>query len=108
MRELPHPAVEDFQLPEVMHALADPMRLEMVRRLAENDNDENCVGLSDGITIHKSTVSHHFRVLREAGITSTRVEGRNRFVRLRRDALDERFPGLLDAVLSALNSTIVV
>lgn len=101
MRELPHPAVADIRLPEVMHAFADPVRLELVRRLAES-TDENCVGVADGITIHKSTVSHHFRVLREAGVTSTRVEGRSRYVVLRREALDERFPGLLDSVLNAL------
>jgi DNA-binding transcriptional ArsR family regulator len=102
MRELPHPAVADIQLSEVLHALADPVRLEMVQRLAENTGDENCIGVTDGITIHKSTVSHHFRVLRESGITSTRVDGRNRYVQIRREALDERFPGLLDSVLNAL------
>lgn len=104
MRELPHPAVADIELPEVMHALADPVRLEMVRRLAQNSGDENCIGVTDGITIHKSTVSHHFRVLRESGVTETRVDGRNRYVQIRRAALEERFPGLLDAVLKALES----
>lgn len=104
MRELPHPAVADIELPEVMHALADPVRLEMVRRLAQNTGDENCIGVTDGITIHKSTVSHHFRVLRESGVTETRVDGRNRYVQIRRAALEERFPGLLDAVLKALES----
>jgi DNA-binding transcriptional ArsR family regulator len=104
MRELPHPAVADIELPEVMHALADPVRLEMVRRLAQNTGNENCIGVTDGITIHKSTVSHHFRVLRESGVTETRVDGRNRYVQIRRAALEERFPGLLDAVLKALES----
>ncbi|MFK0022957.1 ArsR/SmtB family transcription factor [Streptomyces sp. NPDC090798] len=52
--------------------------------------------------LHKSTVSHHMRIMREAGLTSTRAVGRNRFVRLRRDDLDARFPGLLDALLKSL------
>ncbi|MGY4922640.1 ArsR/SmtB family transcription factor [Streptomyces sp. 900105755] len=52
--------------------------------------------------LHKSTVSHHMKIMREAGITSTRAVGRNRYVQLRRADLDARFPGLLDAVLKAL------
>jgi DNA-binding transcriptional ArsR family regulator len=103
MRELPHPATEDLQLPVVMHALADPVRLEVVRRLADGD-EWNCAGLDEGVAVHKSTMSHHFRVLRESGVTRTRVDGRTRFIHLNRDAVDERFPGLLDAVLKALGS----
>jgi DNA-binding transcriptional ArsR family regulator len=49
-------------------------------------------------------MSHHFRVLRESGVTRTRLEGRTRFIHLNRTALDGRFPGLLDAVLRALEA----
>ncbi|QIS20894.1 ArsR/SmtB family transcription factor [Nocardia terpenica] len=102
MRELPHPATEDIQLTQVMHALSDPARLEIVARLA--DGDENCTVIGNGIELHKSTLSHHYRVLREAGLTRTTADGRSRLVRLRRDDLNDRFPGLLDSVLAALRS----
>ena len=70
-------------------------------RLAETDG-ENCGGVGSGIDLHKSTISHHYRVLREAGVTLTTIEGRSRVVRLRRDDLEARFPGLLPSVLAAV------
>lgn len=97
-----HPATEDIELAQVMHALSDPARLEIVARLA-NGGGEPCHAAARGIDLHKSTLSHHYRVLREAGVTVTTAEGRVRMVRLRRDGLDARFPGLLDAVLNALD-----
>lgn len=66
MREPFHPQTEDIELAAVMHALSDPVRLEIVARLADTDG-ENCGGIGDGIDVHKSTLSHHYRVLREAG-----------------------------------------
>jgi DNA-binding transcriptional ArsR family regulator len=101
MSELWHPATNSIELSEVMRALADPARLEIVARLAAT-NGANCQAVGSGIELHKSTMSHHYRVLREAGVTSTTQEGRARVVRLRRDDLDTRFPGLLDSVLAAL------
>src|SRR3569832_1780737 len=95
-----HPAIDDVELASVLHALADPVRLEIVGRLAEIDG-EACGGVAEGIDLHKSTLSHHYRVLREAGLTSTTGDGRTRGVRLRRDDLEVRFPGLLAAVLAA-------
>ncbi|GAB3739149.1 ArsR/SmtB family transcription factor [Microlunatus parietis] len=100
MRELPHPPADTIRLAQVLHALSDEARLEIVARLAESD--ETCAPLGDGIELHKSTLSHHYRVLREAGLTHTTVVGRTRLIRLRRDDLDELFPGLLDAVLHNL------
>jgi DNA-binding transcriptional ArsR family regulator len=87
MREVHHPPREEIELHSVLHALSDHARLAVVRPLA--------LGLS------KPTLSHHFRVLREAGIVRTRPDGRKRLLSLRRDDLEARFPGLLDAVLSA-------
>jgi len=81
--------------------LSDAVRLELVHRLAVGW-EGNCTLLSEDIEIHKSTLSHHYRVLRESGVTRTTVDGRDRHIRLNRDALDERFPGLLDSVLNAL------
>lgn len=101
MRELNHPPRSKISLPSVLHALSDPTRLDIVRQLAETP------GLSMGgcdTTVAKSTMSHHFKTLREAGITRTRIEGVQRFVSLRRDDLDARFPGLLDVLLRVSKS----
>ena len=72
MREPFHPLVGDLDLATVMHALSDPVRLEIVARLADSDG-ENCGGIGSGIDVHKSTMSHHYRVLREASLTLTTI-----------------------------------
>jgi DNA-binding transcriptional ArsR family regulator len=92
------PSVEALELPAVLHALSDPIRLQLVRSLAENGAC-NCGTFT--VPVAKSTLSHHLRVLREAGVTLTEPNGTQRVVSLRRTDLDERFPGLLDAVLGA-------
>ena len=97
MRAYKHPALDDVVLEDVFHALSDPVRLGIVLQLAR-DGDANCAALDGGRP--KSTVSHHFRVLREAGLVHTRVEGVVHMNALRRDELDRRFPGLMDAVLA--------
>lgn len=99
--QLPHPDTADLDLAAVLHALSDPIRLQLVACLA-CDEGENCGELSNGIELHKSTLSHHYRVLREAGITRTTVVGRTRVMHLRYNDLRARFPGLLDAVFAAL------
>ncbi|KUJ69800.1 ArsR family transcriptional regulator [Streptomyces albus subsp. albus] len=99
---LPQPDADAIELVTVLHALGDPVRLQLLGVYAdaeEHDCDPCALGLE---RLHKSTVSHHMRVLRESGLTSTRVAGRKRYVRLRRADLDARFPGLLDSVLGAL------
>lgn len=98
MRTPSHPATESIQLPGVFHALSDPARLGIVLGLAESE--EQCCSDLD-VPLSKSTLSHHLKVLREAGVTTTRVEGTRRLMSLRRDDLDLRFPGLLDAILAA-------
>jgi DNA-binding transcriptional ArsR family regulator len=96
VRTLPHPATADLELSTVLHALGDPIRLELVRRLAA-DGETTCTPLA--MTVPKSTLSNHWRILREAGLTSTVVDGRTRRIQLRTDDLDARFPGLLAVVL---------
>jgi DNA-binding transcriptional ArsR family regulator len=96
----PHPAVGDMKLTDVMAALSDPIRVGLVRLLA--DDAERGWG-EFRTPVGKSTLSHHLKTLRAAGVTRTREEGTRCFVRLRRDDLDTRFPGLLDAVLTAAN-----
>jgi DNA-binding transcriptional ArsR family regulator len=93
--DLDRPA-DVLELASVLAALADPVRLLILAALAEH-GEVRCGGLELPVT--KSTASHHFRVLREAGLIETRIEGKHRINSLRRDALDEQFPGLLDAVL---------
>jgi DNA-binding transcriptional ArsR family regulator len=95
---LTHPSTDELTLAAVMDALSDPVRITIVRSLAA-EGEAQCGTLDRGVS--PATRSHHFRVLREAGITLTRPEGTHRFVSLRRDDLDELFPGLLDAVLTA-------
>ena len=98
MREPHHPSRGELELPSVLHALSDPARLEIVRRLAEGD-EPSCGTFELGLS--KATLSHHFRVLRESGVVRMRPEGRKRLLSLRSDDLDACFPGLLDAVLAA-------
>lgn len=92
------PRVDALDLPAVLHALSDPIRLRIVRDLADAGAC-NCGAFA--VPVAKSTLSHHLRVLREAGVTDTQPSGTQRVVSLRRDDLDARFPGLLDAVLAA-------
>src|SRR3954466_7966219 len=92
------PRIEDVTLAAVMAALSDPARVAIVRTLAA-EGERTCGTFDLGIS--KATRSHHFKVLREAGLTHTRAEGTHRHVSLRREELDARFPGLLDAVLAA-------
>ncbi|MFI8828843.1 ArsR/SmtB family transcription factor [Streptomyces sp. NPDC053431] len=101
MREVTQPATEEIRLVEVFHALADPVRLQIVAQLADKGRD-SCSAVGESIDVHRTTMSHHYRVLRESGVTWTEIEGRTRYVSLRRKDLDARFPGLLDAVLAQL------
>jgi DNA-binding transcriptional ArsR family regulator len=92
------PTAEDMTLAAVMAALSDPVRVQIVRGLAASE-ERTCGEFDLGIS--KATRSHHFKVLREAGLTHTRSEGTHRHLSLRREDVDARFPGLLDAVLAA-------
>jgi DNA-binding transcriptional ArsR family regulator len=94
------PALETIDVVTVLHALADPVRLEMVRQLAactEPDGELSCGRIEVPVT--KSTATHHLKVLCAAGLTLEREEGTRKYIRLRRAAVDERFPGLLASVL---------
>lgn len=95
---LGHPGREEIELATVLHALSDPVRLRIVAELA--GGEERTCGSFD-LPVVKSTCTHHFRVLREAGVIKQRLEGTTKLNALRRDDLEQRFPGLLDAVLQA-------
>jgi len=102
---LHHPTVEELELEAVLHALSDPQRLRIVQALAGDAAPRRCGAFDAHVT--KSTLTHHFRVLREAGVIRQQEAGTSRFNSLRRDDLDARFPGLLDAVLAAAPQTAV-
>ena len=99
VESLGHPERDEIELAAVLHALSDPMRLRIVAELAESGGERSCNSFD--LPIVKSTCTHHFKVLREAGVIRQRVVGTKRFSRLRREELEERFPGLLDSVLRA-------
>ena len=97
---LPAPRAEDIRLEAVLQALGDPVRLTIVRALYDEPGGQRACG-TFGLPVAKSTASHHFRVLREAGVIHQRAAGRERLTELRRDDLDARFPGLLASVVGA-------
>ena len=96
------PAPDEVELTAVLHALSDPVRLELVRAL-EAGGEQACGVIP--LPVSPSTRSHHLKILREAGLTVTRLVGKQRLVTLRRDVIDARFPGLLDAVLVSARTT---
>lgn len=96
MSRLQHPPREALELTRVLYALSDPVRLEVVRALAK-DGEQTCAAL-DGDR-PKSTMSHHFKVLRACGLVETRGERTAHLNRLRREDVEARFPGLLESVL---------
>ncbi|MFE2093832.1 ArsR/SmtB family transcription factor [Streptomyces sp. NPDC002596] len=100
-RVLAHPAREEIRIEAVLHALSDPMRLQVVRELAAAEDELTCSRIE--LPVSKSTTTHHFRVLRESGIVSQTYRGTAKMNGLRRDDLDTLFPGLLDAILAAAN-----
>jgi DNA-binding transcriptional ArsR family regulator len=99
-RQLPHPDLADIELPSVLFALSDPARLDLVRQLAMHGALSVAQCQATGPDVPKSTFSHHLKTLREAGLIRNEPSGRQRTVTLRRDEVEARFPGLLDAVLA--------
>jgi DNA-binding transcriptional ArsR family regulator len=97
--ELHYPAPDELQLVDVLQALSDPVRLEIVQILDRADGALACVDLA--LPVSKSTACHHYKVLREAGVVRCREEGTRRYYTLRREELEARFPGVLDSVLRA-------
>jgi DNA-binding transcriptional ArsR family regulator len=98
---LVHPPVEQIEIIRVLHALSDPTRLTIVDTLVAND-EKPCGTFP--VSVSPSTLSHHFRVLREAGVIRQREDGSRRFTSLRRTDLDQCYPGLIDLVLAGARS----
>lgn len=95
MRQMEHPDLADATLEGALSALGDPIRLSVIRVLA--DGQEHLQGDFD-VPVSTSTLSHHMKTLRQAGLAQSRPEGTRCFVSLRPE-FDERFPGLLASVL---------
>lgn len=98
-RILEHPAPEQFTLQGLLEALADPVRRQVVWQLARADRDLNC-GAFD-IPVSRSTSTHHFNVLREAGVIRQYYSGTLKMNALRAEEVERRFPGLLSALVTA-------
>jgi DNA-binding transcriptional ArsR family regulator len=97
--EIAHPARDQIELGAVLHALSDPVRLHIVSCLAAQECAQSTGSIE--VPVSKSTCTHHFRVLREAGLIKQRPEGTARMNELRTDDLEARFPGLLRTVLES-------
>ncbi|MEV6925165.1 helix-turn-helix domain-containing protein [Dactylosporangium sp. NPDC051485] len=96
MRPLPEPATEQLSLASVLYALGDPVRLELVSRVVASPG---MICSDADLDVPKSTLTNHWRILREAGVVRMAVDGRCRRIWLRADELSTQFPGLLDVVL---------
>lgn len=99
MKAIVHPDLAELRLDQVLHALADPLRLAIVRRLAR-EGALSCATSCDGLPTPRATLSRHYDVLRRGGIVWTTRDGVHYRNVLRRADLDRRFPGLLAALLA--------
>lgn len=94
-----HPEREKIRLENVLFALGNPLRLEIVKSLADGV-ELSCGALRKDVA--KSTMTHHWRVLRDSGVIWQRPQGRENLISLRREDLDARFPGLLETLLRVM------
>ena len=97
---LTHPDIGELDVLDVLHALSDPTRMTIVQTLIV-DTERACGTFP--VDVAPSTLTHHFRVLREAGVIRQREDGNRRWTALRLEDLDARFPGLLAAIVGAHN-----
>jgi DNA-binding transcriptional ArsR family regulator len=97
-----HPTRDQIDLPMVLDCLSDPTRLAIVCTLAKRERAETelCCGDFSALS-GKSNLAYHFAKLRETGVLRIRIVGTRRLMKLRREDLDARFPGLLDAVIKS-------
>lgn len=98
-RALPQPDRAEIRVEAVLQALGEPVRLQIVRALANKPEGIPCGEIE--LPVSASTRTHHLRTLRAAGVLSTHTEGTRRISILRREDLDHLYPGLLNGVLAA-------
>lgn len=99
----PHPTTDAIVLPSLLRALADPVRLDVLRIL-DAEGEQTCGVLAERLGMPMSTLSKHLRLMREAGVLHSRRDATLRWASVRADDLDARFPGLLSSVTDALRS----
>jgi DNA-binding transcriptional ArsR family regulator len=102
-RLLSHPHIRDVTVAAILHALADPVRIGIVRELLKVRDGMNCTQttLKLKTAMPKSTCSQHYRILREAGLIESERRGVDLSSRVRATELQARFPGLLASILGA-------
>jgi DNA-binding transcriptional ArsR family regulator len=99
-RDLPCPAADDDELGTVLAALADPLRRAVIVQLTRGEDGVERACASFALPVAESTRTHHWRVLRGAGLIRQRDAGNGSFVRLRREEIARRFPGLLELIVA--------
>lgn len=102
MRQMKHPKIEDVDLKDIMYALSDPTRVEIVLTLDQKGRAMTCGELV--LDRPKSSMSHHFKILRGAGLVETLIKGTEHINSLRLAELEERFPGVLSSILKAFRA----
>ncbi|ACT48440.1 ArsR/SmtB family transcription factor [Methylotenera mobilis] len=100
MRQIKHPTIEQVELTDIMYALADPTRLEIVLMLAQAGKKLTCGEIN--LNRPKSSMSHHFKILRSAGLVETLIEGTEHMNSLRLEEVEGKYPGVLSAVLRSV------
>ena len=103
MRPLYHPAIEDVTVEGILHALSDPVRVRIFKNIASSECAQTCSTFLEvsGQPIPKSTLSQHFKVLRETGLVRSERKGVELHNVSRCREIDERYPGLLSAIVAA-------
>jgi DNA-binding transcriptional ArsR family regulator len=103
MRPLFHPSIEDVRLEAILHALSDPVRVEIFADIAGANCAQTCTSFSqvNDRTIPKSSLSQHFKVLRDAGLIRSERRGVEMRNTSRCEELDQRFPGLIASIINA-------
>ena len=106
MKPLVHPALEDITVEGILHALSDPTRVEIFAKMADSNGSANCSSFStvNEKAVPKSTLSQHFKVLRDAGLVRSERVGVEMKNISRCKEIEARFPGLLPAIVSALKT----
>lgn len=99
MVQFVHPSREDITLTGVLGALADPMRLRIIKSMLKEEGCMSCSEAAPCPDMAKSTLSNHFRILREAGLIRTLKRGVENRNTVREDDINSRFPGLLKILL---------
>jgi DNA-binding transcriptional ArsR family regulator len=101
MKSLFHPTIDNITLEQILYALSDPTRLTIFFRLFNLEDEKSCSYFDD--LAKKNNLSHHFKILRESGIIKVRIEGRHRFISLRKEEVNLKFPQLFDTIYCNCN-----